>query len=172
MQLKSITACALIFSLLVVEKSLALCVGTIPCSCTVSSSVMNFGDYSFVTPTPTNSSATVTVTCTSGGLLALSANFILVGSLSLVGNTQRQMTGPSTPKLLYNLYTSNILNLIWGDGLLSTATIAGNCAQACPGLLCGPRSCSQDLTVYGSIPAGQTVPAGTYNESVTVTVIF
>lgn len=149
----------------------ALCSGTSPCTCSISASAMNFGSYIFTTGTPTNSTATVTVTCNSGALSALTANYTISASLSVAGNAQRRMIGPSSSQLLYNLYTTNARTTIWADGTVGTATLSGGCSQGCL-ILCGARTCNESFTIYGGIPAGQTVQAGSYNETVTVTVTY
>lgn len=153
------------------ESSFATCNGTIPCTCTIAASTMNFGSYTFTTATPTNGSGSVTVTCTSGPLLPLSASYTLSASLTTAGNSQRSMTGPLSSQLLYNLYTNGGRTIIWGDGTVGTVTIPDSCSQNCPGV-CGARSCNRTTNVFGAIPAGQAVRAGSYSSVLTITVTY
>ncbi len=65
-----------------------------------------------------------------------------------------------TNTLQYNLYTTSGHTNVWGDGTGSTRTVGGN----------GTSSSTQ--TIYGNIPAGQDVSAGTYSDSITLTISF
>jgi spore coat protein U-like protein len=63
--------------------------------------------------------------------------------------------------LTYNLYTDAAATTVWGDDTGGTATqkLAGN-------------SPSATLTVFGKADAGQDVPAGSYTDTVVITVNF
>jgi len=63
--------------------------------------------------------------------------------------------------LEYNLYTDAGRTTVWGDGTASSVTAAGTGSGA-----------QQSLTVYGRIPASQSVPAGSYSDTVTATINF
>jgi spore coat protein U-like protein len=70
--------------------------------------------------------------------------------------------------LEYNLYTTNALASVWGDGTASTATRTGTGT----GLSAAGE---QTLTVYGALPnsaANQDAPAGSYLDTITVTVSY
>ncbi|MCA9507888.1 MAG: spore coat protein U domain-containing protein [Myxococcales bacterium] len=149
------------------------CNGTAPCTCTIATTNMPFGNYQFSTASPTDSQATVTVSCSSGGLSDLSASYTISGGFDGNPPTQRYMSGPSSSQLLYNLYTDINHTNIFGDGLNGTSTVSGSCSQTCPIIIvCGPRSCSSDHIIYGRIPASQTVTAGSYSQTIQVTVTF
>ena len=68
-----------------------------------------------------------------------------------------------TDTLNYNLYRDAARTTIWGDGTGSTASYTQ------VGL---PNNTAQNLTIYARIPAAQDVRAGTYTDSVTVTIDF
>jgi len=61
--------------------------------------------------------------------------------------------------LTYNLYTDSLRSIIWGDGTSGT-------------MLVGTTGTSATYAVYGRIPAAQDLPAGSYNDSITVTLTF
>ena len=64
--------------------------------------------------------------------------------------------------LNYALYTDSGHTTLWGDGAGgTTATIDGT-----------GNGISQSSTIYGRVPAGQTVPAGGYADTVNVTVTY
>jgi len=66
----------------------------------------------------------------------------------------------------YNLYTSSAHAIVWGNGFSGTATqtLSGGVVSG------GMRSFTR--TVYGRITAGQNVFAGSYADTVTVTISF
>ena len=126
-------------------------------NCTISSaSGLSFGPYNVFNTSPTTGSGTLTVdSCSTGKptyTAALSTG--ISGTYSL-----RTMTN-GTNTLQYNLYTTSGHTNVWGDGTGSTRTVGGN----------GTSSSTQ--TIYGNIPAGQDVSAGTYSDSITLTISF
>lgn len=123
--------------------------GVVRPSCSVSSIPLNFGIY--WGKTALTSQTTISVNCTlptttqvqmDAGLH--SANFITRKLATSVRNTMN-----------YNLYTNFARSRVWGDGTNGTFTLTGN-----------------RLTVYASIPAGQVVKAGTYADTVVVTIVW
>lgn len=59
----------------------------------------------------------------------------------------------------YNLYTSSAYTTAWGDGTGGSSTVAGT------GL-------AQSTTVFGRVPAQTTPQAGTYTDTIIVTVTY
>lgn len=77
-------------------------------------------------------------------------------------NPSRHLLNAANDQTLdYNVFTDGAYTTIWGDGTNGTAVQSH--AQA-PG--------SFSLTLYGLIPSGQHVPAGTYADVLTATMIF
>lgn len=130
-----------------------------------------------------NVTATVTSNCAlSGGTMAFgnyisgqTANLDVQGSINYVNcpagtltfeldrgananGTQRRMKSGSN-FLNYELYKSSSRNSVWGTGT------EANQIQ----LLQGGNG---SVVVYGRIPAGQTVPPGSYSDTVTITLTF
>lgn len=125
-------------------------------SCTVSAGDLAFGSYTAGSATPLTATSTIQVTCTNG----LAYNVSLDGGSTAHSVTARAMTDGSN-NLAYALYTSNAHSTIWGDGTAPTARMPGT-----------GNGGAQPLTVYGRIGAGQFVPAGSYSDTVTVSVDY
>ena len=70
----------------------------------------------------------------------------------------RQMTGTGS-RLVYNFYTDATRMIVWGDGSQGTQAVAGSGTRA-------------HHTVYGRIPAGQNVQAGSYADNLVVLLAF
>lgn len=120
--------------------------------------VLAFGTYS---GSVLNVNGSVSLTCTDGDSYSVALN---VGSGSGATFANRILTNPSPAGTLnYNIYTTNALTTVWGDGTSGTGTVSGTGTGA-----------TQTLTAYGQIPAGQTatVTPGNYTDTVTVTVTF
>lgn len=125
--------------------------------CTIATTSVSFGSYDVFASTPTDTTGTVSVTCTGNADVTI--------TLSKGGSSSfnpRTLNG-GTDTLKYNLYKDAARTTIWGDGTGSTATYTQ---------LGVPNNTAQNLTIYGRIPAAQDVRAGTYTDSITVTIDF
>lgn len=120
--------------------------------CTVTTTGLVFGAYDPFAAQPVDGAGSVLVDCTSAVsyVISLSAG---AGSYAL-----RTMLSGSD-RLDYNLYGDSTRTSVWGDGSAGTVTVAGNATSA-------------NHTVYGRIPARQNVRAGSYADSIVVTLTF
>lgn len=130
-------------------------------ACTVSATGVAFGNYDPQSPSPRDSTGSIELSChpsEQGPVVALGA-----GLSGLLGPRQLR-NGAAT--LDYNLYANAAHSLVWGSGAGGsvTITLSGGNVSA------GQRIFSR--TIYGRISAGQNVPAGTYSDTIVVTVIF
>jgi spore coat protein U-like protein len=66
-------------------------------------------------------------------------------------------------QLSYNIYTTSGYSAIWGDGTGGTVT------QSFSALL---SLGTVTYATYGRIPAGQYIAAGSYGDSITVTLMY
>lgn len=131
----------------------------------VSASDIGFGNYDPAAAnnaTPADASGTVQVRCTKNTAAAVTLD---QGTNAAAGSTcaapSRQMADAGTDRLGYQIYKDAARTQVWGCDTTNDAafTSAG---------IASPVS----LTTYGRIPAGQDVPAGSYTDTVSVTVTF
>jgi spore coat protein U-like protein len=132
-------------------------------ACVVSTNAVSFGSYD---PLSANASAalngtgTVTVTCTNGtdGTITLGegANADSGSSTSV---PLRRMSDGAGNFLSYFLYQDPSRNNVW-------ANTAGT------GSVHNGDGTSTALTVWGQVTGGQNVPAGSYSDTVVVTITF
>jgi spore coat protein U-like protein len=117
-----------------------------------------FGNYDPSSNSPTMGNNAISVRCTlnTAFTIALDGGTTTGGSIA-----QRKMTN-GLQTLNYNLYVSPNYADIWGDGLSYSSRLMEGIGS---GL-------TQIFTAYGQIPANQTVPAGTYTDTITVTVNY
>jgi spore coat protein U domain-containing protein, fimbrial subunit CupE1/2/3/6 len=121
--------------------------------CSVSASTLDFGTVGLLTANTDNTSA-LTVQCASGVAYQVG----LDNGQHATGTTRR-LQGPGG-FVTYELYRNATRTQRWG-ATLNNDTVAGS-----------GNGGNQALTVYGRVP-GQTTPsAGTYNDTITVTVTY
>lgn len=133
---------------------------TINNNCTITTAAVGFPAYdpivTHATAPDDSTSGSVTITCTKG-----SAATIGLGLGSNVSGSQMRMLNGAANFLNYALYQDASRTTVWGNsgsGLLSPVA--------------APSKAPRAFTVYGRIPAGQDLPAGTYTDTVTATVNF
>jgi spore coat protein U domain-containing protein, fimbrial subunit CupE1/2/3/6 len=118
-------------------------------SCTVSTTGVLFGTYNVFDSTSKDSTGSVTYRCT----YSPSQVRIDISTGSSNSYAQRTMRN-GTQVLNYNLYRDAARSLVWGT---HSPLIA---------------SCTTVVTIYGRVPAQQDVGAGTYSDTLVVTLDF
>ena len=129
---------------------------------------INFLVYNPASGTPALASTDVTLTCNylSGGAQKIDWTMVLSNGSS--GNCNaRAMLGPGS-SLNYNIYQGSIAGGVWGN--LGCATYPAGQLKVGPGAGNGTDLATR--TLYGQIPTGQFISAGTYAETLTVTLSF
>jgi spore coat protein U-like protein len=117
-----------------------------------------FGSYNVFSSSPVDSTGTIVYRCSGdvdGVLIAItkgqSPTFL-----------PRQLE-KGAEELSYNLYRDAARTLVWGDFSSGTSAYI----QIDP-----PNNQNVSLTVFGRIPPGQDISAGSYSDTVTVVVLF
>jgi spore coat protein U-like protein len=121
--------------------------------CTISATALGFGTYDAVAAV--NAQSDVTIVCTRGAV-----TWTGLDDGQHVALTQRNMLGNTSEMLPYNLYREAARTNEWRNTLATGVswTSTGRAAHA--------------LTVYGTIPAGADVSAGSFTDTVQATVHF
>jgi spore coat protein U-like protein len=127
--------------------------------CTVSTVGVAFGAYDVFSSSPLASAGSVTVSCKGAkhGLDPISVSLSSGNS----GSFQPRKMFRGFETLDYNLYLDPGNTQIWGNGTggsLRYNSVASN----------GPIT----LNIFGRIPAGQDISAGTYSDTIVVTLDF
>jgi spore coat protein U-like protein len=121
--------------------------------CSVSATTLNFGTVGLLAAN-TDGTSTVSVQCANGVAYQVGLN----NGQHASGNARR-MQGPGG-LVSYELYRNTTRTQRWGN-TLNGDTVTG-----------GGTGSTQNLTVYGRVPAQGTPSAGTYNDTITVTVTY
>jgi spore coat protein U-like protein len=132
---------------------------TVGANCFVSATDLDFGSYTGVAAL--TSTADVNVRCTDDWPYTLTLS---TGN----GTYGQRLLSNGTGTLEYNLFSEATYTNIWGDGTDGSTTVGG----AGEGL-----SAANEVThrVYGELPnsvANQDAAAGTYTDSITVTITY
>ena len=123
-------------------------------SCTISATSVNFGNYNVFNGTALDSTGTITYRCN-----ATAANITISLTQGAEHHVQSAADVTRAPRSSsYNLYQNAARTNIWGDGTSGTAVYS----RANP-----PNNSNVNVTVYGRVPAGQDVSAGTFSDTVT-----
>jgi spore coat protein U-like protein len=128
-------------------------------NCTIAAApALTVGNYNVLSPTALTPTATLAVTCTAGAVATIALDPGANG-VHAIGTTRAMADGMNY--LSYELHSDAGLSTVWGN------TVDTDVVEAA-----APSTTAVDYTVYASVPAQQSVPAGTYTDSVAVTVSF
>lgn len=124
-------------------------------ACSVNASNLDFGSYDPLSVVDDTITTNINVACT-----LLTPYAIKLNGGSVNSNISARKMANGADRLDYQLYTSALMTTIWGDAVTGS-TVTGT------GL-----GVSTPHTVFGRIAALQNVSAGSYADTVTVTVEF
>lgn len=131
---------------------------TVNSACTVSATNLTFGIYD-PSAAAHDDTSTVTVTCTKATAYDIGLDAGLAAGATVT--TRKMQHGTLTDLLNYSLYSDAGRTTNWGN-TVSTDTV--HVASA--------TGAAENHTVYGRIATGQYVTAGSYADTITVTVTY
>jgi len=126
-------------------------------ACSITTTGVSFGAYNVFDSTPVDSTGSVRYQC-SGSTVSFTIR-LSTGS-GATFNPRSMLVGASA--LNYNLYLDAARISIWGDGTSGTSFF----------LATNPSGKAVNVPIFGRILAGQDVAAGSYSDSIVVTIQF
>ena len=142
----------------------ATCTG-LGCSCSISADDVSFGTYDPISASNHDATGEVRVTC--GAIVAsITVSYTISLSSGSSGTSLSRSMANGGSTLAYNLYTNPSRTSVWGNGVGGTVTLGNSYTLS----LVFPKT--DAFPVYGRIPPGQTVGAGSYTDSLIATVTF
>lgn len=138
------------------------CTPNLHATCAVSASPVSFGVY--FPGSVSEVTGNVQVTCSLTGGTPVSYNISL--STGDSGSYAQRQMRTLEHKINYNLYFNAAHTTVWGDGTAGTVTASDSYPL---GLL---EIVSRNYAIYGRIPAAQNPVAGTYSDTIVVTVNY
>ncbi|MDP9104912.1 MAG: spore coat U domain-containing protein [Candidatus Eremiobacteraeota bacterium] len=131
---------------------------TVLSSClTVVPAPMAFGNYDPAAASSLTATSTIAVTCTPGTVASITMDAGQNAGSATAFSGRALKFGTTT--LPYQIFKDAARTQVWGDG-----TNGGSQAVSVTGI--------GTLTAYAHIPAGASVPAGVYSDTINVTVSF
>lgn len=121
-------------------------------TCTANSSGVSFGDYDPLQSGDTESTGSIQIDCDAPVTASIA---LTAGSGTFTARTMSN----GISELQYNLYSDAQRIAVWGDGTAGSQPVSVTAQTA-------------DVPVYGAIPGRQNVTAGSYSDTITVTVTF
>jgi spore coat protein U-like protein len=141
-------------------------------NCTVGASGVSFGIYDPLLGSADDSTGQVSVTCTATfPPIVETVDYTVSLSSGSSGSFSARRMQAGSSRLNYNLYTTSARSAgqIWGDTTGGSANMSGAMTI---GFFFWPTTHTDLLTIYGRIPPGQDVAAGSYTDTIIVTVTF
>lgn len=148
-----------LFTMLLAGAGALLAAAAAEAACTINTTPVAFGTYNVFSPSADDATGQISYRCTAPRPIVVRIHLDKGGSPTF---NPRQIRRASET-LNYNLYLDSTRSTIWGDGTGGSDTYT----RILPPL-------NQDIivSVYGRIPAGQDVSAGSYTGTVTATIFF
>lgn len=131
---------------------------TVASVCTISNGTLAFGSYDPSAGTALDGSTTLTLTCTVG--TAYNIGMGAGGGTGATTTVRKLTNGLST--MSYRLFRDSGRTLNWGN-VVGVDSLVGTSSAL---------SLTNTINVYGQIPASEAVPAGSYLDSVAITVTY
>jgi spore coat protein U-like protein len=129
-------------------------------TCTINSAAaLNFGSSVGILSANIDQTSLINITCTSGTPFNIGLD---AGTATGATVTTRKMTNGSNT-ISYALYSDSGRTTNWGN-TVGTDTVSVSSGAS--------NGTATNYTVYGRVPAQTTPPAGTYTDTITVTVTY
>ena len=133
-------------------------------SCSITATIVAFGNVDVSTGAAVDSTATLTLNCTGAPSNKWVRNCVSIDGGSAWDATSRLMNGPSSPQLRFQLYSDAARTTAWGSW---PASLYGG------GFTWDVFSTAANLTatttVYGRVPGSQqSIPSGSYSSNLTL----
>jgi spore coat protein U-like protein len=142
--------------------SLCFPIAPVYAACTVTTTGVSFGTYDVFNPISLNSTGSITVGCDEAPPPNVTVS--IGASPNSGGYVPRKMKHTIlTDTLSYNLYIDTTGTSIWGDGTGGTSTVILSKVK---------KNKPVTTTIYGIIPPSQNVTIGSYDDLLTVTIIW
>ncbi|MDA8864235.1 spore coat U domain-containing protein [Pseudomonadales bacterium] len=132
-------------------------------SCTITAGAMTFASYNPTDAADNDANATITSTCTTGGAAVITmgqGNRSQVGSSDAAPLRAMYNGNEGAPEdLVYQVYSDSAGGAVWGNTSDTGKSITAD-------------GTAQVFTAFGRIPKNQTVGAGSFSDSVAVTLTY
>lgn len=120
--------------------------------CSISPQSVAFGNYDSLSPAPLDGVGNIAISCSAPTSFTIS-----LGAGSGTIEQRVMISGANT--MQYNVHSDAARMLVWGDEMGGGTTVSDTTQNG-------------NYAVYGRIPPRQNLPAGSYTDSIVVTVTY
>jgi spore coat protein U-like protein len=131
-------------------------------NCSVTSTAVNFGSYNVFSSSPLDSTGTITITCNNPEKKPMPVTIAISSGGSGSFNPRQMRLAGGSDRMNYYLFSDPSKTVIWGDGTGGSSSITSTI----------DRNPNLTATIYGRVPAKQDLRAGTYSDTLVVTVTW
>jgi spore coat protein U-like protein len=129
-------------------------------TCSVTTTPVIFTNYDVFSTSPLNSTGTINVSCNNPEKKPIPVTIAISSGGSGKFNPRQMRAATGTDRLNYYLFTDPSRTTIWGDGTSGTSIVSNVVT----------KQSSFITTIYGMIPPRQNLSAGSFADSLVVTV--
>lgn len=130
--------------------------------CNVTSLPLSFGGYDVFSTAPLDATGSITISCTNPDQKPMPIVVSIGSGTSGSFNPRQMRLAGAADGMSYYLFLDASKTTIWGDGNGGTSTFTSTIV----------RNPTVNATIYGRIPAQQNLRAGTYSDTLLVTVVW
>lgn len=135
--------------------------------CTVAAGDLAFGNYSVIYSATADTSASIDMSCVETAYSNVRVAITIALSAGSSGSYAQRTMQNGVSTLNYNIYGNSNRTRIWGDGSGGSRTYISRC-----NLRNANTSCTVSRSMYGRIPMGQNVEAGSYTDHIVITISY
>lgn len=129
--------------------------------CNITTTPLNFGVYDPLSSTTLQSNGTLDISCKIKRATLVTVT-LTSGTSGSYAQRSMSATTPVPGTLLYNIYLDSGLSTVLGDGSGGSGTLSQSVDKNNP----------WNVTIYGAIPPLQNIPAGSYLDTITATILW
>lgn len=128
--------------------------------CTVSTTPVSFGVYDVFSTTPLDTTGAIALYCNNPEKKPMPITVTISTGGSGSFNPRQMRLAGGSDRMNYYLFIDPSRTTIWGDGSGGSSLFTGTIVKTAP----------LNLTVYGRVPARQNLRAGSYTDTLVVTI--
>jgi len=131
-------------------------------NCGVTTTPVRFTNYDVFSPSPANSTGTINVSCNNPASKPIPVTIAISSGAAGSFNPRQMKAAAGAERLNYYLFTDPSRTVIWGDGTGGTSIVTNLVTKQATWI----------ATVFGTVPPRQNLSAGSYSDTLTVTVLW
>ena len=130
--------------------------------CSVTTTPVSFGNYDVFASAPSDTTGMISLSCNNPEKKAMPVTIAINRGNSGSFNPRQMLLAGGSDRMNYYLFLDPSRTTIWGDGSGGTSTVFRTIDKTTP----------LNVPIYGRVPARQNLRAGSYRDSLVVSVYW